>query len=57
MVFTRAATSDGIDGIEIEKPPKTIQELKERLKQNDKQHHYEIIYSFKLQEFEKQQIK
>ena len=48
---------NGEYGIEIEKPPKTIQELKKRLKENDKQHHYEIIYSFKLQEFEKQQIK
>ena len=57
VVFRRAANLDGIDGVETEKPPKTIQELKERLKQNDKQHHYEIIYSFKLQEFEKQQIK
>jgi len=57
VVFRRAATFDGIDGDEIEKPPKTIQELKQRLKENDKQHHYEIIYSYKLQEFEKQQIK
>lgn len=57
MVFGGTTSFNGEYGVETEKPPKTIQELKERLKQNDKQHHYEIIYSFKLQEFEKQQIK
>ena len=57
MVFGGTTSFNGEYGVETEKPPKTIQELKERLKQNDKQHHYEIIYSFKMQEFEKQQIK
>ena len=57
MVFGGTTSTNGKYGIETEKPPKTIQELKERLKKNDKQHHYEIIYSYKLQEFEKQQIK
>ncbi len=57
MVSGGTTIFNGEYGVETEKPPKTIQELKERLKENDKQHHYEIIYSYKLQEFEKQQIK
>ena len=57
VVFRRAASLDAEYGVETEKPPKNIEELKERLNQNDKKHHYEIIYSFKMQQFEKQQIK